>query len=135
MSFSKNKPALKIISTKKSLLRQQIYRLPQTEDYMIDWINGLGEFIGQLPELHKIPVPEILYELEFPHPDRPRGSSAMLHASGARHHLGNLRAGAWTIAPNSGWHYVKTSHGTVEWIPKHICMPKSLFVPFDKENY
>ncbi len=102
---------------------------------MVDWMIGLGRFIGQLPELDKVPVPEILHDLEFPHPERPLGSSAMLHASGAKHHLGSLRTGAWTIAPHSGWHYVKSPNGKVEWIPNNINLPKSLFVPFDKENY
>ena len=101
-----------------------------TVDEIEEWINGSPVFCGELPSLKKQPIPDILYELPYPHPDRPRGSSAMLHAHGARHRLGPLRAGAWTIAPRTTWHFVKAPSGKVEWIPNDVDLPLSLYVPY-----
>ncbi|MCS5587231.1 MAG: hypothetical protein NZ697_01930 [Porticoccaceae bacterium] len=106
----------------------------EDRDYLVDWINGSQVFSGQLPSLDKEPIPAILHDLPFPHPDQPRGSSAMLHGNSARHRIGHLRVGAWTIAPRSGWHYVKSPSGIVEWIPKDADLPQSLYVPSSKRT-
>ena len=72
----------------------------------------------------------MLYQLPALHPDRPRGSRAMLCAHGARGRLVGLRLGAWTVTPFNDWRYAIFPDGVVGWIPKEIDLPKSLFVPF-----
>jgi hypothetical protein len=98
---------------------------------MINWVAGTGATpSGQLPSLVEEPIPKILQEIALPHPKQPLGSTAMLHGSGARARLKDMRVGAWTIAPHCNWRYIKAPTGSVEWIPKSIDLPENLFVPY-----
>jgi hypothetical protein len=98
---------------------------------MINWVTGTGATpSGQLPSLIEEPIPKILQEIALPHPKQPLGSTAMLHGSGARARLKDMRVGAWTIAPHCNWRYIKAPTGSVEWIPKSIDLPENLFVPY-----
>jgi hypothetical protein len=47
------------------------------------------------PSLDEVPVPDILNRLSYPHEQRPRGSTAMIDAAGARARLHEVRPGAW----------------------------------------
>lgn len=117
MSHSKSK------STNRSFVEEE-------RCYMVQWIDGDHLFSGRLPTIDETPVPTILSKLIFPHPDRPRGSTAMLCAHGAKGRIGNLRPGAWTKDPRMGWHWVKSPSGEVDWIPEDIELPESLHIPF-----
>ena len=98
---------------------------------MINWVTGTDATpSGQLPSLIEEPIPKILYETVLPHPDQPLGSTAMLHGSGARARLKDMRVGAWTIAPHCNWRYIKAPTGSVEWIPNSLDLPRNLFVPY-----
>ena len=98
---------------------------------MTRWVDGSGTALpDRLPSLTAEPIPKILQKLTLPHSERPLGSSAMLHISGARARLKDMRIGAWTIAPHCSWHYVKSCKGSVEWVPESVDLPENLFVPY-----
>ena len=98
---------------------------------MTRWVNGTGTPpLDGLPSLTAEPTPTILQEISLPHPERPRGSTAMLHISGARARLKDMRIGAWTIAPHCNWRYVRASEGSVYWVPGSLDLPENLFVPY-----
>jgi len=98
---------------------------------MTRWVNGTGTLPPDwLPSLTAEPIPTILQELSLPHPERPLGSAAMLHISGARARLKDMRIGAWTIAPHCNWRYVRAGEGGVYWVPESIDLPENLFVPY-----
>ena len=62
---------------------------------MTRWVDGTGTLPPDwLPSLTAEPIPTILQELSLPHPERPLGSTAMLHISGARARLKDMRIGA-----------------------------------------
>jgi hypothetical protein len=98
---------------------------------MIRWVDGTGTRpLDRLPDLTAEPIPTILQKLTLPHSERPLGSTAMLHISGARARLKDMRVGAWTIAPHCEWRYIKAPTGSVEWVPKSLDLPGNLFVPY-----
>lgn len=98
---------------------------------MTRWVNGTGTPPRDgLPSLTAEPTPTILQELSLPHPERPLGSAAMLHISGARARLKDMRIGAWTIAPHCNWRYVRAGEGSVYWVPESVDLPENLFVPY-----
>src|SRR5262249_61782882 len=69
----------------------------------VAWIDGRhGSAQSSLPSIDVLPVPDILYRLPRLHEGRPRRSTAMLDAGGARARLGDEAPGAWRISPNSG---------------------------------
>jgi hypothetical protein len=71
--------------------------------HQVEWIDGRqGSAKESLPSLDQIPVPAVLLTLPYLHDDRPRGSKAMLDASGAQHRLANCRPGAWLVSPQAG---------------------------------
>ena len=103
---------------------------------MTRWVDGTGALpLDWLPSLTAEPIPTILQELSLPHPERPRGSTAMLHISGAKARLKDMRIGAWTIAPHCNWRYVRASEGSVYWVPESVDLPENLFVPYSNALY
>ena len=105
-------------------------------EIMTRWVNGTGTPPPNwLPSLTAEPIPKILQELSLPHPERPRGSAAMLHISGAKARLKDMRIGAWTIAPHCNWRYVRASEGSVYWVPESVDLPENLFVPYSNALY
>lgn len=98
---------------------------------MTRWVDGSGTPPPDcLLSLSAEPIPIILQKLTLPHSERPLGSTAMLHISGARARLKDMRVGAWTIAPHCSWHYVKSCKGSVEWVPESVDLPENLFVAY-----
>jgi len=103
--------------------------VPEHARSRVEWIEGCHSFDGQLPSFDELPIPPILYQLPVLHPDRPRGSRAMICAHGAKGRLVGLRPGAWTVTPFNNWHYAIFPDGDVGWIPNDIDLPEALFVP------
>ena len=100
-------------------------------EIMTRWVNGTGTPpLDRLPDLTAEPIPTILQKLTLPHSERPLGSTAMLHISGARARLKDMRIGAWTIAPHCNWRYVRACEGGVYWVPESVDLPENLFVPY-----
>lgn len=95
----------------------------------VEWVEGLHRFSLALPGLDELPVPDILNQMPVLHPDRPRGSKAMLCAHGAKGRLVGLRPGAWTVTPFNDWRYAVFPDGKIGWIPKDIELPEKLFIP------
>lgn len=95
----------------------------------VEWMDGrLGPAKNPLPTLRAVPVPETLLALPRLHPDRPRGSKAMLDAAGARHRLTRVRPGAWLVSLITGSKWAKWPDGHVGWVPGSIELPQSLRV-------
>ena len=82
----------------------------------------------QLPPMDDIPVPDILLELPYLHPDRPRGASAMIDAAGAKARLRGCRPGAWLVSPKTDWHWAVWPDGNIGWLPMSVVMPPELQV-------
>ena len=60
-----------------------------------------------LPSIDQVPIPAVLFTLPCLHEDRPRGSTAMIDAQGAKLRLSNCRPGAWVKSPITGWRWAK----------------------------
>lgn len=100
----------------------------------VEYLDGLSQFQHtDLPDMEAVPVPEILSSLPPLHPDRPRGSKAMLDAGGARKLLANARPGAWTVSPYTGWKWAKWPSGDVGWLPADVALPEPLCLTARKE--
>jgi len=118
------------LSNKKTSAGVRFIDVPGDARHEVEWIDGCHVFSSNLPTLDDMPVPEILYQLPVLHPDRPRGSRAMLCAHGAKGRLVGLRPGAWTVTPFNDWRYAIFPDGQVGWIPKDVDLPQALFIPF-----
>ncbi len=95
----------------------------------VEWMDGRqGPARSPLPSLREVPVPEALLTLPRLHPDRPRGSKAMLDAAGARHRLATVRPGAWLVSLITGWKWAKWPGGDVGWVPASVELPEPLRV-------
>ena len=95
----------------------------------VEYIDGShGSFTRALPSLEEVPVPQTLLDLPSLHPDRPRGSKAMLDHGGSKARLANCRPGAWMISPLTGWWWAKWPDGSAGWIPKNTELPKELLI-------
>ena len=80
----------------------------------VEWIDGRhGSSQRPLPLLDEAPVPDILNRLPYLHEQRPRGSTAMIDAAGARARLHGARPGGWLISPYTGWKWAKWPSGQV----------------------
>ena len=130
MSRLKIDPIIDELAHKETSAGVKFKDIPNDARHEVEWIEGCHVFNRHLPSLDELPVPRILYRLPALHPDRPRGSRAMLCAHGARGRLVGLRLGAWTVTPFNDWRYAIFPDGVVGWIPKEIDLPKPLFVPF-----
>ena len=103
--------------------------VPEHARHHVEWIDGRhGEAKSVVPDLESFPVPTALLELPQLHPDRTRGSKAMLDAHGARARLAEVRAGAWLISPFTGCKWAKWPGGGVGWVPKETELPEVLRV-------
>ncbi len=95
----------------------------------VEWMDGhQGPAKNQLPSLDAAPVPEELLALPRLHPDRPRGSKAMLDAAGAKHRLAGVRPGAWLVSLIAGSKWAKWPDGHVGWVPASTELLESLRV-------
>jgi hypothetical protein len=95
----------------------------------VEFMEGRhGPSTKPLPSLDEVPIPAILFELQFPHEERARGTKAMIDAHGAQARLNGCRPGAWMIAPYGGNRFVVTPDGTAHWCPKSLELPDSLRV-------
>ena len=130
MSHSKLDSTNHELSNKKSSAGVRFADVPEDSRHLVEWIEGCHSFDAQLPCLGELPIPKILTQISSLHPDRPRGSRAMLCAHGAKGRLDGLRAGAWTVTPFNDWRFAVFEDGEVGWIPKETVLPKSLFIPF-----
>jgi hypothetical protein len=96
---------------------------------LVEWMDGKhGPAQDGLPSIEEVPIPPVLYELPWLHPDRPRGSKPMLDVHGAKVRLSRCRPGAWLKSPFTGWQWAKWPNGEVGWLPKSIVLPASLRV-------
>jgi hypothetical protein len=98
---------------------------------MVEWIDGVhGPAASQvvLPSLSSVPVPQQLLDLPRLHPDRPRGSRAMIDAHAAKSRLRGCRPGAWLVSPRTGWRWAVWPGGEVGWLPKSVELPIELRV-------
>jgi hypothetical protein len=103
--------------------------VPEHSRHDAEWIDGRhGPADTELPDYEAVPVPAALLEQPRLHPDRPRGSKAMLDASGARARLAEARAGAWLLSTYTGWKWAKWPGGDVGWLPKEVELPEVLRV-------
>ena len=103
--------------------------VPEHSRHHAEWIDGRhGPAASKLPGLEAVPVPAALVALSSLHPDRPRGSKAMLDASGAKARLAEARAGAWLISTFTGWKWAKWPCGEVGWLPEEVEVPEALRV-------
>jgi len=130
MSHQKSNPSDYELSDKRTSAGVRFADVPEDSRYLVEWIEGCHSFHAQLPSLDDLPIPVALTELPRLHPDRPRGSRAMLCAHGAKGRLDGLRAGAWTVTPFNDWRFAVFDDGEIGWIPKETVLPKALFVPF-----
>ena len=130
MSRLKIAPIIDELAHKETSAGVKFKDVPIDARHEVEWIEGCHVFNRNLPTLNELPVPRILYQLPALHPDRPRGSRAMLCAHGAKGRLVGLRPGAWTVTPFNEWRYAIFPNGQVGWIPKEINLPQTLFVPF-----
>ena len=130
MSRLKIAPIIDELAHKETSAGVKFKDVPIDARHEVEWIEGCHVFNRNLPTLNELPVPRILYQLPALHPDRPRGSRAMLCAHGAKGRLVGLRSGAWTVTPFNDWRYAIFPDGQVGWIPKEINLPQTLFVPF-----
>jgi hypothetical protein len=104
--------------------------VPEDVRHKVAWFEGRhGSALTPLPTIDSVPVPGILNKLPRLHEKRPRGSKAMLDASGAEARLRNVRPGAWLISPLTGWKWAKWPNGEVGWLPADIELPATLRVP------
>ncbi len=95
----------------------------------VEWMEGRhGSAMQSLPSLEKVPVPKALLCLPELHPDRPRGSKAMLDAHGARARLARARPGAWLVSPLTSQWWAKWPNDHVGWVPKGTGLPEVLRV-------
>ena len=130
MSHQKSNPSKHELFNKRTSAGVRFADVPEDSRHLVEWIEGCHSFHAQLPSLDDLPIPVALTELPRLHPDRPRGSRAMLCAHGAKGRLDGLRAGAWTVTPFNDWRFAVFDDGEIGWIPKETVLPKSLFVPF-----
>ena len=122
------------VATKKTSAGVSFSDVPEHARSRVEWIEGCHSFNGQLPGFDELPIPSILYQLPVLHPDRPRGSRAMICAHGAKGRLIGLRAGAWTVTPMNDWRFAIFPDGDVGWIPKELDLPQALFVNFSNDS-
>jgi len=95
----------------------------------VEWMDGRhGSAPQPLPPADQIPIPAVLFTSPNPHPDRPRGTKAMIDASGARSRLADCRPGAWLLSPLTGWTWAKWPDGEVGWLPAGTALPDLLRV-------
>lgn len=103
--------------------------VPEHSRHHAEWIDGRhGPADTKLPDYEAVPVPAALLEQPRLHPDRPRGSKAMLDASGAKARLAEARGGAWLISTYTGWKWAKWPGGEVGWLPEEVELPEALRV-------
>jgi hypothetical protein len=94
-----------------------------------EWMDGRhGPAREPLPSIDQVPIPAVLFTLPCLHEDRPRGSTAMIDAQGAKLRLSNCRPGAWVKSPITGWRWAKWPTGEVGWVPANVALPESLHV-------
>lgn len=104
--------------------------VPEFARHHVDWMDGRhGPTKVALPSLDAVPVPDVLNKLPSLHPDRPRGSKAMIDAHGARARLCDARPGAWLISPYAGQKWAKFPDGEIGWVPLSVELPPNLRVP------
>jgi hypothetical protein len=95
----------------------------------VEWMDGRhGSAKQALPPVGRVPIPPVLFAVPNPHPDRPRGTKAMIDASGAKSRLADCRPGAWLLSPSTGWKWAKWPSGEVGWLPADTALPESLRV-------
>ena len=101
--------------------------VPEAARQDVEWMEGVhGSAADALPPEEEVPVPDALVALPELHPDRPRGSKAMLDVHGARARLRDCRPGGWLVSPFTGHKWAKWPSGHIGWVPKRVDMPIEL---------
>ena len=109
--------------------------VPEFARHDVEWMEGVhGSATDYLPPEADVAIPEILYSLPELHPDRPRGSKAMIDAHGARHRLKHCRPGGWLISSFAGGKWAVWPNGHIGWVPKDVELPKALRVSNRNDN-
>ena len=104
-------------------------RVPEWALPDVEWMDGRhGSAKDLLPSISEVPIPDALLSLPSLHPDRPRGSKAMLDAHGARARLGECRPGAWVVSAFTGEKWAKWPSGEIGWVPRNVALPDALRV-------
>ncbi len=107
-------------------------RLSDVPDFArsdVEWMEGVhGSAKDGLPSERNVPTPKILNSIPELHPDRPRGSKAMIDVHGAKFRLANCRPGAWLVSTFTGWKWAVWPSGHVGWLPNGVELPDALRV-------
>ena len=103
--------------------------VPEFARHDVEWMEGAqGSGAGNLPPENDVPCPKELYVFPELHPDRPRGSKAMIDVHGANFRLKNCRPGAWLVSMFTGWKWAVWPSGHIGWVPKDVWFPEALRV-------
>ena len=103
--------------------------VPEFARHDVEWMEGVhGSAKEDLPSQTDVPTPDVLNSLPWLHPDRPRGSKAMIDVHGANYRLQNCRPGAWLTSSFTGWKWAVWPGGQIGWLPNDVELPKSLTV-------
>ena len=104
--------------------------VPEFARHEVEWMDGIqGSATNTLPSEAEVPVPVGIMKLtEHAVSGRPRGATAMIDFTGAKHRLKDCRAGAWLISPRTGWKWAKWGGGQIMWVPKDADLPECLRV-------
>ena len=95
----------------------------------VEWMEGVhGSAKDGLPPETDVPTPKRLNSIPELHPDRPRGSKAMIDVHGANFRLKNCRPGAWLVSTFTGWKWAVWPSGHIGWLPNDVVLPDALRV-------
>ena len=103
--------------------------VPEFARHDVEWMEGVqGSGAGNLPSEADVPCPQELSVLPELHPDRPRGSKAMIDVHGAKCRLKDCRPGAWLVSAFTGWKWAVWPSGHIGWLPSDVKVPDTLRV-------
>jgi hypothetical protein len=103
--------------------------VPNSPCPYVEWMDGRhGSAKQTLPPVDRVPIPPVLFTVPRLHPDRPRGTKAMIDVNGAKCRLADCRPGAWLISPFTGWRWAKWPNGQVGWLSAETVLPDVLRV-------
>ena len=103
--------------------------VPDFALFHVEWMDGRhGSAKQTLPPVDRVAIPPVLFTVPRLHPDRPRGTKAMIDVNGAKCRLADCRPGAWLLSPFTGWKWAKWPSGEIGWLPADTALPDSLRV-------
>ena len=101
--------------------------VPEFARSHVEWMEGVhGSATDGLPSQTDVPIPDVLYLLPELHPDRARGSKAMIDTHGATGRLKNCRPGLWLISLYAGSKWAVWPNGHIGRVPGDVVLPDAL---------